>query len=141
MVTGRRRRPEGGDMLENAELIYSYTRQQAIEDGILIDITTLAQEAGIRYPVAITSGLFDELNPTENEQQKLGQHFTGRTWDLLTLFRYYAKRGGQELHFHIFVQRLTKKNKPKMTKQYVKAVCGPGDNHEPVITIMLPGED
>jgi hypothetical protein len=29
----------------------------------------------------------------------------------------------------------------KMNKVKLKALCGPGDNGEPVITIMLPEED
>ena len=32
--------------------IYSYSRQQAIDDGVLVDITEMAQEAGFRFPVA-----------------------------------------------------------------------------------------
>ena len=39
-------------------VIYSYTRKQAIEDGVLVDITDVAKEAGIKYPVAITSTAF-----------------------------------------------------------------------------------
>src|ERR1019366_7436165 len=40
------------------DVIYSYTRKQAIEDGVLVDITEMAKEAGIKYPVAITSTAF-----------------------------------------------------------------------------------
>jgi len=29
----------------------------------------------------------------------------------------------------------------KLDEVKFKALCGPGDNHEPVITIMLPDED
>jgi type I site-specific restriction endonuclease len=32
------------------DVIYSYTRKQAIEDGVLVDITEMAKEAGIKYP-------------------------------------------------------------------------------------------
>ena len=38
-------------------VIYTYTRAQAIEDGVLVDVSTLAAEAGIRYPTAVTRGL------------------------------------------------------------------------------------
>ena len=41
-------------MFEEADLIYSYTRADAIRDGVLIDVTATAQEAGIRWPVAVT---------------------------------------------------------------------------------------
>ena len=42
------------------EVIYSYTRAQAIEDGVLIDVTRMAQEAGFKYPVAITASVWHE---------------------------------------------------------------------------------
>ncbi len=36
-------------------LIHAYTRAQAIADGMLIDASKLAKEAGFKYPVALTS--------------------------------------------------------------------------------------
>ena len=41
------------------EVIYAYTRKQAIADGVQIDVTKTAQEAGIKFPVFITRGVFD----------------------------------------------------------------------------------
>jgi hypothetical protein len=43
-----------GDSLTDF-LIHAYSRSQAIEDGVLIDATATAREAGIRYPVALTA--------------------------------------------------------------------------------------
>jgi hypothetical protein len=40
------------------DVIYGYTRKRAIEDSVLVDITEMAKEAGIMYPVAITSTAF-----------------------------------------------------------------------------------
>lgn len=42
------------------ELIYRYSREQAIADGVLIDVTGLAREAGINNPVVITIMLSEE---------------------------------------------------------------------------------
>ena len=42
------------------EPIHSYTRAQAIEDGQLIDVSTVAREAGIVWPVALTSAAWDD---------------------------------------------------------------------------------
>src|SRR3990172_13277670 len=36
-------------------VIYSYSRADAINDGVLVDVSTLAKEAGIKYPVAVTA--------------------------------------------------------------------------------------
>ena len=33
------------------KVIYSYTRKQAIADGFQVDVSTVAKEAGIRFPV------------------------------------------------------------------------------------------
>lgn len=115
------------------QYISTYTREQAIEDGVLADVSELAKEAGIIFPVAITSGLYGALNPTEKDE---GQDIKGRLWDLFTIFKSEARKGGSLIRFHFFVRR-GKKN----TRQEIKAICGPGDNAEPVITMMLPEED
>ena len=35
-------------------VIASYSRAQAIDDGVLIDVTPMAREAGFKWPVALT---------------------------------------------------------------------------------------
>jgi hypothetical protein len=42
-------------MFENADLIHRYTRADALRDGALIDVSAVAREAGIRYPVALAA--------------------------------------------------------------------------------------
>jgi hypothetical protein len=39
------------------EVIFSYTRAQAIADRVLVDVTPTALEAGFRFPVAATAAL------------------------------------------------------------------------------------
>ncbi len=39
----------------DSEVIYAYTRAQALDDGILVDATALAKEAGFKWPVAVTT--------------------------------------------------------------------------------------
>ena len=41
------------------EVIYSYTRSQAIADGVQVDVSKVAAEAGIRFPVFLTRAVFD----------------------------------------------------------------------------------
>ncbi|MDE2205458.1 MAG: hypothetical protein KGK12_02325, partial [Armatimonadetes bacterium] len=43
-------------------VIYSYTRREALEDGVLIDVSKMAAEAGFRYPVALTAALWADIN-------------------------------------------------------------------------------
>ncbi len=40
------------------EVISSYTRVQALEDGELIDVSKTAKEAGFVFPIAVTRNLF-----------------------------------------------------------------------------------
>ena len=41
-------------MFEEADLIHRYPRADAFRDGVLIDVSATAKEAGIRWPVALT---------------------------------------------------------------------------------------
>ena len=62
-------------------IIYTYTRAQAIADGVQVDITTTAQEAGIRFPVFITRTAFDAYVTVP--QGVSGQDEAGRLWDII----------------------------------------------------------
>ena len=64
------------------ECISEYTRAQAIEDGILVDVTTVASEAGFKWPTAMTRAVYDryiEVPPELTGQQDI----QGRLWDVL----------------------------------------------------------
>jgi hypothetical protein len=63
--------------------IYNYTKQQAIEDGVLVDITNTpeAQEAGFRIPVALTAGVHSLCQVPEGLE--CSQSNSGRLWDTL----------------------------------------------------------
>ena len=62
----------------------------------------------------------------------------GRLWDVLNMLRFAIKQGshGSEVTFTVLVNN---EGEPKPVE--LKSLCGPGDNAEPVITIMLPRED
>ena len=49
------------------ELIYSYSRKQAIEDGVLVDVSEMAKEAGFKFPVAMTNTVWTELIVPDKE--------------------------------------------------------------------------
>ncbi len=128
-------------------VISCYSRQMAIDDGVLIEVPeSMSKEAGIAFPVAYTVGVWDYIEP-ENIAEMPGQSKDGRLWDLLSMFRFAA----QATKGH--ADRLTYKMIFQMRKQVhnrvitipetvtIYAACGPGDHGEPVITLMLPGED
>ena len=140
------------------EVIYSYTRAQAIADGVLVDLSDpsftfrpglpILKEAGIKFPVAMTSAAIARTvqDPDTDEPLPPGQDVSGRLWDVLTVFKVYARNGGDTIFFPVSVQNWTRTKSNRLTdvKQetiQLKAVCGPGDTPAPVITIMLPDED
>ena len=123
--------------MDDPEIIYSYTRQQAIEDGVLIDVSGTAVEIGIKYPVAVTAALWVRYIEPDAKLKPFGQSIEGRLWDVLWMFRvnaYICK--DSVLYFDVY---FLMENKLELVR--LKAVCGPGDTLDPVVTIMLPGED
>lgn len=109
------------------DLIYSYSRAQAIEDGVLVDVSERAKRAGIRYPTACTHGVWALIGTmpescTAEESARLAAMLAA----LLAAIR--QARGTDRVHFEALGERLY-------------AMCGPGDTAAPVITILLEGED
>ncbi len=129
---------EYGDADEWPE-IHRYTRAQAIDDGVLVDVTKTAQEAGFLYPVALSASVWAQYVAVPEEVS--WQDEQGRLWDILSMLRYaitQVKGGSPLCMFELLVQN-TAFVAP--VKVQLKSVCGPGDTAEPVITVMLPGED
>ena len=129
---------EQATTIKEEEYICSYTRKQALEDGFLIDPGEIAKEAGIKYPVAITSALWHDYIVPDEKSESAGQSVEGRLWDLLCMFMHAARRSSDSLLYFKVVFLIKGKEHRHVL---VKAVCGPGDTLEPVITIMLPDED
>lgn len=120
------------------DIIYRYTRRQALEDGVLVDVSAMAQEAGIKYPTAVTARVWHELVVPNDEQKSWGQDQSGRLWDVLYMFAFNARKfSGNLLEYEVLVVR----NRVEPDTVKLKAICGPGDEAEPVITIMFPEED
>ncbi len=126
------------------EPISVYTREQAIEDGNLVDLSQFSetQEAGFSVPVAMTSGAWSWVNP---DRMPSCQDFHGRLWDVFTMFRDMVRRlHGRPMDRAMFSVLFSGgpglRGMQRRRVDFV-VVCGPGDNAEPVITIMLPGEE
>ncbi len=120
------------------DYIYRYTRAQAIEDGVLIDVSETAREAGIGFPTALTAAVFGQY--VEIPQGVEAQDVAGRLWDILWMLRFgiaQSKDTSNEILFELHVRN---DNQAAELVQ-LKAHCGPGDNAEPVITVMLLNED
>jgi hypothetical protein len=122
------------------DIISRYTRAHAIEDGMLVDVTHTPErtEAGIKYPVAMTRAVYETCVELTPAAKRAGNDVRGRLWDVLWMMRFPVRRIDPTAHiFELFC--VTDRQRP--SKVQLKAVCGPGDDAEPVITIMLPDED
>ena len=122
------------------EVIHIYTRKQAIADGVLVDVTETAREAGFRIPVALTRAVWAEYVAVPEGVE--GQDEAGRLWDVLWMCRYGIGRsrdGASEIRFRLHVRNDNRTGEPPLVT--LKAHCGPDDDGSPCITVMLPDED
>jgi len=120
-------------------VIYAYTRQQAIEDGVLIDFTDQAKQTGFRIPVAVTDHLYHGYIEPPDGLDGYGQSITGRLHDVLFLAYCGARKAGgaDRIEYDVAFQMIP----GRCETVRIIAVVGPGDTGEPVLTIMLPGDD
>ena len=123
--------------------IAAYTRRQAIEDGVLVDLMQpqtvgLVREAGFKFPVAMTAGAFAATVAEIAQPLPAGQDIRGRLWDVLQVLRWAMRTTGNtdRVTFRVSVWNGSRSEEVKLW-----SLCGPGDDGEPVITIMLESED
>jgi hypothetical protein len=67
--------------MDDENVISRYTRGNAIDDGVLVDVTEQAKETGIRVPTVITSHLHQVLG--DIFESSAGQDYRGRLHDVL----------------------------------------------------------
>ncbi len=134
------------------EPIHTYTREQAIEDGQLIDVSTTAREAGIVWPVALTSAAWADTVEWTDEIEKrkgyTGQSESGRLWDVVWMLslavRGALRRGldaSQQPLFYSLHRTPREGRGVTPRKVTLRFQVGPEDEGRPCITVMLPGED
>ena len=125
-------------MKKDDVVIFSYTRAQAIADGVLIDVSDLAKQVGFRYPVAVTAGVWAEC--VTKPEGVACPNETGRLFVLLNMLgmAILEHREVDRVDFDVPVGNDHREGDPPLVRLY--ALCGPGDDAEPVITVMLPHE-
>lgn len=120
------------------DIIYAYTRTQAIEDGVLIDVTETAKEIGIALPTAVTIGVWESCIAYQPGQCRRDEY--GRTYNILWMVKQII--GKRTEPFEIAFTVPVREPNFVLAMRELKAHCGPGDPGEPVvITVMLPRED
>ena len=129
------------------DAVYCYSREMAIEDGYLVDVSEMAREAGFHVPVALTRAVWDDCVEWAPEAEKrkgtcTGQSEEGRLWDVLNMAMLAARRqrGGDRSLFVVY--RVPQAGRGIRARRVTLAMrIGPGDAGEPVITIMQQEED
>lgn len=135
------------------ECISAYTLSQAIEDGILVDVTDMEREAGFKWPVAMMRTVYERY--VEVPPELIGkQDIQGRLWDVVWMMWVNIRPGkvnGSYGEFTLLVRvpesaewqsnETVHAEDPGLRRVTLKSVSGPGDNGKPVITLMLPFED
>jgi hypothetical protein len=127
------------------ENIHVYSRAQALEDGVLVDVSETALEAGFKVPVAVTRAVWDQYIKwtDEDTNKQTNQDEAGRLrdvlWMLICAIKMRRSEADQVIYELYVISRDGKSRTPKCIK--LKSSIGGGDKREPVITIMLPTED
>jgi hypothetical protein len=106
---------------------------------VLVDVSSVAREAGLRYPVALTRAAWERCVAVP--PGAACQDEAGRLWDVVWMLACAARRseGGPVVRFALHVRNDNREGTPPLVN--LKAVCGTGDHGEPVVTVMMPDED
>ena len=114
------------------ETIYSYSRNQAIEDGVLVDLSHVDSiRQHWKHPFACTSAVWSII---EEALDHAGQDLAGICHDISTMAKLAVQdaREAQQISFTVIITLRT---------HALKLHIGPGDTAAPVLTLMLPYED
>ena len=110
-------------------LVSVYTREDALADGTLVDVSEHAK-GFFKFPVAMTEAVWSWTIQARRDENE-------RDWQALVPQReqeqvaaHSSFRGSDRFKYRASIGR---------SKTWILVVCGPGDEGEPVITIMEPG--
>ena len=121
-------------------VIYAYTRKQAVADGVQVEVTKTAQEAGIKFPMFLTRAVFDAYVAVP--EGVTAQDEAGRLWDVVWMTRFGILRShGHTDRVPVALYVRNDNRAAKLVK--LIATCGPLDidDPQPAITVALPDED
>ena len=127
-------------MKKDDVVIFSYTRAEAIADGVLIDVSEQAKQAGFLLPGRGHGRGLGRVRRGARRRGRLNE--TGRLCVLLNMLR--VRLPGRGATGSGSISRCmsgTTTATGALSLVHLYALCGPGDDAEPVVTVMLPSED
>ena len=129
-------------MFNEDDVVFRYTRDDAIQDGVLVDVSNPAKQAGFSIPLALTARVFSECVSWPETEAAI-QDENGRLWDVLCMAAVAARaaaRRGESGRINFQLQVVPRGGwAPELTT--LSLHVGPGDRGEPVATILAPDED
>lgn len=132
-------------MFSDCEVISVYSRQDALNDGALIDVSSVAKEAGFSVPVALTRAVYHdyvEWNKGVPNYGRALQDEDGRLWDVLYMARHAVQFARDKAEI-VYSLHVVPREGADVSPQFVrlKMAISSGDSGEPVITILNCDED
>ena len=121
-------------------VIYAYTRKQAVADGVQVDVTKTAQEAGIKFPMFLTRAVWEAYVTVPPDVT--GQDEAGRLWDIVWMTRFgiiRSRPGVDRIPVAMYVRN--DNTRAKLVKLIATCSALDIDDPQPAITVMMPDED
>ncbi|AWI08327.1 DUF6573 family protein [Ereboglobus luteus] len=114
-------------------VIYSYTRKQAINDGVLVDLSNYeVVKQHWKLPIACTDTLWQTIEAAMRQDDS--QDISGILHDISTMAKLQI-RGADTSDVVLFDVKLGKET------HKLKLHMGPGDTPDQVLTLMFSDED
>ena len=121
-------------------VIYAYSRSQAVADGVQVDVTKTAQEAGIKFPMFLTRAVFDNYVAVPPDVS--GQDEAGRLWDLIWMTRFAILRShGHTDRLPVALYVRNDNHRAKLVKLIATCSALDIDDPQPALTLMMPEEN
>jgi hypothetical protein len=124
------------------DVIYAYSRAKAIEDGVLVDFSYPASDTApvckqhYKHPIAATAAVFEVMQKAV-ENRNYCNSYAGILHDMLWMSRAASRKLDEStVIFPVIIAGAGRRRNYEF-----KLNVGPGDQGEPVITILLPHED
>lgn len=122
--------------------IHTCTREQAIDDGVLVNFSDPESDTApvcrqhYRHPIACTAAVFEIMEKAVNNP-RYSNDYAGILHDML----FMSRAAGRKLDESSVIFPVIIAGAGRQRNYSFVLRVGPGDRGEPVITIMLPGED
>lgn len=120
------------------DLIHAYSRAEAIAEGVLVDVSEVAGDIGWNVSVALTQAVYESC--VRVPTGAVGTEEEDRLRGLLRMVGIAA--AAHVLSTGAFSLTVSAKNLERRDDAFtLKVVCAPGDDGEPVVTVMFSHED